>query len=436
MIRSSSRAERERTDRKVGIGIDVLTAAKQRIAWAFDTFPHVYLSGPSGKDSGAMMHIACLEARRRGRRVGVLFIDLEAQYKLTIDHAREMFALYADVIDPYWLAIPIHLRNAVSMMEPYWIAWDPTRAADWVRSPPAEAITDWTRFPWYRAPWVDGRGRRVAMEFEEIVQEFGHWYGDGEATACLVGIRSDESLNRWRTIASARKVRFDDKVWTTWKGRSVFNAYPIYDWQTEDVWTFFGRTGLPYNRLYDMMHQAGVPISQQRICQPYGDDQRRGLKLFSVIEPETWVRVVARVDGANMGALYCGVRGNVLGNGKVTLPAGHTWRSYVMFLLDSLPPTEADHYRDKIAVFIQWWRDHRGVEIVDEADPKLESARKVPTWRRVAKVILKNDHLCKGLSFSQQTSTPTSYERYKAIMKKRRARWGIFGSGSEEVSRG
>jgi predicted phosphoadenosine phosphosulfate sulfurtransferase len=162
------------------------------------------------------------------------------------------------------------------------------------------------------------------------------------------------------------------------------------------------------------------------ICQPYGDDQRRGLKLFSVIEPETWVRVVNRVQGANMGALYCGKRGNVLGNGKVALPPGHTWRSYAMFLLDSLPEAEREHYKDKIAVFVQWWRERRGVEMVDEADPKLESARKVPSWRRVCKVILKNDHLCKGIGFSQQTSVPTAYEKYRKIMRRRRNTWGIF----------
>lgn len=415
-------------DWKRPMGVDVLTAAQARVAWVFATFPHVYLSGPSGKDSGVMMHLVCLEARRRGRKVGVLFLDLEAQYKLTIDHVREMFALYADVIEPYWLAIPIHLRNAVSMMEPYWVCWDPERMADWVRSPPPEAITDWSRFHWYRPPWTDGEGRRTAMEFEEIVEAFGHWYGKGQATACFVGIRCEESLNRWRTIANDRRSRFEGRAWTTWKGRSVFNIYPIYDFATADVWTYFGRTGLPYNRLYDRMHAAGLTIAQMRICQPYGDDQRSGLKLYSVIEPETWARVVARVEGANMGAIYAGRRGNVLGNGKVTKPAGHTWESYTRFLLDSLPEAERDHYQDKIAVFIHWWREKRSTEMVDEADPKLESARKVPTWRRVCKVILKNDHLCKGLSFGQQRSTMTAYEKYKKVMRNRRQSWGIFAT--------
>ncbi len=405
-IRSAKPSERMQSSLKMPLDHNVLVAAQRRIAWVFDTFPMVYLSGPSGKDSSVMMHLACVEARKRGRKIGVLYLDLEAQYTATIEHVREMVALYADVIDPYWLAIPIHLRNAVSALDPYWIAWDPIKTADWVRPQPREAITDWARFPWYKPPWTGPDGKRTAMEFEEIIAAFGEWYGEGKATCCLVGIRSDESLNRWRTISSNRKARFEGLAWTTWKGGSVFNAYPIYDWRTEDVWTYFGRTGLPYNHIYDLMHRAGVPLSQMRICQPYGDDQRRGLWLYHVLEPNTWGAVVARVQGANQGALYAGKRGNILGNGKVTKPEGHTWESYAMFLLGSMPEAESEHYKDKIATFISVWRDKQGVTIVDEADPKLESARKVPSWRRIVKVILKNDRIGKGLSSVNRPAPP------------------------------
>ena len=33
------------------------------------------------------------------------------------------------------------------------------------------------------------------------------------------------------------------------------------------------------------MAMAGLTVHQMRICQPYGDDQRRGLWLFHLIEP-------------------------------------------------------------------------------------------------------------------------------------------------------
>jgi len=265
----------------------------------------------------------------------------------------------------------------------------------------------------------------VAMEFEEIYAEFGHWWSGGKACACFIGLRTDESLTRWRAMTQ-EKSRFEGRIWTTWKGRSMWNVYPIYDWATEDIWTFHGKTGLPYNTFYDLMYQAGVPLSQMRICQPFGDDQRRGLAMYHAVDPEMWTRLVGRVAGANMGAIYCGVRGNVLGNGKVVLPPGHTWESYVRFLLDTMPPAESEHYKDKIAVFVQWWRVHRGVEMVDEADPKLEASKQAASWRRVAKVILKNDRLCKGLSFGQQLSTPSAFNQYRKVMRARRRRWGIF----------
>lgn len=403
--------------KKVALDIDVLAAARQRIAWTFDRFERVYASAPSGKDSGVMLHIAAQEARRRGRKLGVLYIDLEAQYKATIDYVRDMFTLYADVIEPHWVALPLHLRNAVSMTEPYWMCWDPAAHDAWVRQPEPGSITDERHFPFFR------RG----MEFEEFIEDFGDWYGGDHAAACLVGIRTDESLNRWRSIAKDRASRVDGKPWTARKGVQTCNVYPIYDWRTEDVWTFVGREGLPYNRIYDLMHFAGLTIAQMRICQPYGDDQRKGLHLFHVLEPETWERVVARVLGANAGALYCQESGNIMGYRKAELPEGHTWETYADLLLSSLPTHERDHFEDKIAVFLKWYMK-RGYPdgIPDEADPKDEAARRVPSWRRIVKVILKNDRICKGLSFAQQGSRKEQTERYKDLMKRRRAEWRII----------
>ena len=401
---------------KRGLGISVLQAAQDRIAWTFDTFPRVYVSFSGGKDSAVMLHLAAEEARRRGRRFGVLFVDLEGQYKLTIDHVRECLTMYQDVIDPYWIALPIHLRNAVSAFEPHWVCWQPGREDDWIRPLPPEAINDARAFPFFRE----------GMEFEEFVPEFGHWYGGGQLCACLVGIRADESLNRWRTVKGGGwKSNFEGKAWTTWTGKRLYNVYPIYDWRVDDIWTYHGQTALPHNRLYDYMHQAGLTLSQMRICQPYGDDQRRGLWLFHLIEPETWARVVARVNGANSGALYVQETGNVTGYRKITCPEGHTWESFAMLLLDSLPPRTQEHFRNKIAVFIRWWM-MRGYPdgIPQEVDPKLEAARDAPSWRRICKALLRNDYHCKAMSFSQTKSH--AYEQYRKVMRNRRARWGIL----------
>lgn len=396
---------------KRALGIDVLSAARMRIREVFDDFPKIYVSFSGGKDSSVMLHLVAEEARRRNRRIGLLFVDLEAQYSLTIAHVQEMFALYADVVEPFWVALPLHLRNAVSQFEPQWVCWDPTKRESWVREQDPSSITDERYFPFFRR----------AMEFEEFVPAFGDWYANGKLCACFVGIRSDESLNRFRTIAR-QKSCFGGKKWTTWCGDYLYNAYPIYDWRTEDIWTFNGRFRTPYNRLYDRMHQAGLTIHQARICQPYGDDQRRGLWLFHIIEPETWGRVLARVNGANQGALYVQESGNVMGYRKITRPAHLSWKQFAELILCSMPDRTSEHYKNKIAVFLKWY-ESRGYPngIPDEGPANDKSA---PSWTRICKALLRNDYWCKGLSFTQNKTT--AFKKYQQMMKRRREQWGLI----------
>lgn len=373
-----------------------------------------------------MLHMVAEEARRRGRKFGVLMIDLEAQYKLTIEHAERCRSDYADCSEWFWVCLPLHLRNAVSMYQPQWICWEPGGEKSWVRTPPDGAITDLEHFDWF----VPG------MEFEEFVPLFGAWYSGGERTACFVGIRTDESLNRFRTIASQYKERMESYSFTTRVVGEVFNFYPLYDWKTEDLWVWHARNpAASHNKLYDLMHMAGLSIHQMRICQPYGDDQRKGLWLYHLIEPETWGRVVARVNGANSGALYVQASGNMTGYRSVTLPPGHTWRSFAELLLNSLPEKTAAHFRAKVDVHRKWWMD-RGYEegIPDAADPRLEAKREAPSWRRICKAILRNDYWCKGIGFTQHRTG--SFDRYLKMMAKRKERpeWRI--EEREMTSRG
>jgi predicted phosphoadenosine phosphosulfate sulfurtransferase len=380
---------------KIDLGINVYDASKERINFTFDNFKKVYVSFSAGKDSTVMLHLAMDEARKRNQKIGVLIVDLEGQYKFTIEHIHEMIKEYKEWIDLYWVCLPIHLRNAVSVYEPFWKCWDNKRKEDWIRKPPKEAIIDPNYFPFF----TDG------MEFEEFVPEFGEWYSQGELTACMVGIRTDESLNRFRTIASTTKVRFKDKQYTTLVTENVFNLYPVYDWRTEDIWIYHSKfPNKRLNHLYELMNKAGLSIHQQRICQPYGDDQRRGLWLFHLIEPETWAKVVARVNGANSGALYVNESGSITGYNKISKPAEVT----------------KEHYLNKIFTFTEWW-EKRGYEdgIPDETPYLLEAKKLTPSWRRVCKSLLRNDYWMKGLGFTQHKTA--AYQKYLDLKKKKRA---------------
>ena len=391
----------------------VLEAAEERIKYTFDNFERIYLSFSAGKDSTVMLHLVAEEANKRGRKFGVLIVDLEGQYKLTIEHIKIMAEKYKEVIELYWVCLPIALRNAVSVYEPKWICWDKDRKDDWIRELPENGISDEDYFDFFSK----------GMEFEEFVPLFGEWYSQGKECACLVGIRADESLNRFRTIASSKKIRYHDKQWSTKVTENVFNIYPIYDWRTQDIWIYHAKNpDKEFNKLYEYMYKAGVSLGNQRICQPYGDDQRRGLWLFHLIEPETWAKIVTRVNGANSGALYIQDNGNINGYNKISKPEGHTWRSFAKLLLGSLPPKTKEHYHNKIILFNKWWMERGYPEgIPDEAELNLEMKRDVPSWRRVCKSLLRNDYWCKGLGFSQHKSE--AYKKYLDLMRRRKEKW-------------
>ncbi|MFA5247871.1 MAG: DUF3440 domain-containing protein [Patescibacteria group bacterium] len=394
------------------LGINVLEAAQQRISWTFDTFPKICVSFSGGKDSTVMLHLVATEAKKRNRKFAVLFVDWEAQYKYTIDHVSEMFTLYEDLIIPFWISLPLKTVNAVSQFEPEWISWEPDKESLWVRQPPSIAITDPAMLPFYS----------YAMTFEEFVPSFLQWYSNGTPTASFVGIRTRESLNRWRTIGAGKKHSYDNKCYTT-VDKSVCNIFPIYDWTVDDIWTFHGRTNLPYNKLYDQMARAGVPLHKMRICEPYGPEQRQGLWLFHAIEPDTWGKVVARVNGANMGSIYANEKGNVLGINQIVLPTEHTWKSFATHLLDSMPTKTSEHYKNKIAVYLKWYQD-KGITIPDTQPKDCGSSDNHPSWKRICKTILRNDFWCRTLSFAPTKTS--AYEKYLKLMKIRREKWDLI----------
>lgn len=398
------------------LDVCVFDAALLRLEWIFDNFNKVCLSFSGGKDSTVLYHLAAAVARKKCKTFDVLFIDWEAQFSLTIEHIQAMKKRYQDVTSQfYWVALPLTTVNGVSQIQPEWIAWEPD--VKWVRKPPDDAITCPDFFPFYR----------YAMTFEEFVPAFNEWLAGKKSLATLIGIRTEESLNRYLALTSQTKLRFStDKPWTTASPLGFsYVCYPLYDWKTRDIWIFHARSGQPYNKLYDLMQQAGVALKNMRVCEPFGPEQRRGLWLYHILEPETWEKLCNRVTGAHSGEVY----GNETGayyalRKKISKPAHHTWRSYAMFLLDSMPPITAEHYRNKIAVYLQWYRSRGFPDDIPDEQEKDLGYRDIPSWRRICKTLIKNDFWCKTLSFSP--TKPQNYNRYCQNIRQKRMQWGVL----------
>ena len=422
---------------------NVYEALQDRLKFIFDNFDNIYVSFSGGKDSGLLLNMVLSYKRRNkiAKKIGVFHQDFEAQYQTTTDFVSRMFENNLRDIEPYWGCLPMGSRCAVSNYQMYWYPWDPDKEELWVRPMPKMPYIinmDNNPFDFYRYKMVQ----------EDLYAEFGEWYSRQKKgkTICLLGIRADESLNRYRAYANDRKTIMQGNQWTTKMGENWWNAYPIYDWTTKDVWIANGKFDYDYNRIYDLFWKAGLSISQMRVASPYHESAKESLNLYRVLEPATWVRVVSRVQGANFGAIYGS--SHALGARKIELPPGHTWRSYVKFLLATLPEAMRRNYIEKFKTSIRFWWKKGGV-VDEEAIKELEACNypirhngksnyksnkekiaflgtpdhtddikstiDIPSWKRMAVCILKNDHLCKYMGFSQ---TQKQNQRQKELMEK------------------
>lgn len=402
---------------KVYLEKNVLDAAFERLEIILNNFDNIYFSVSAGKDSSVMVQLANIVAKRLNKKFDVLYIDLEGQYKATIDHVNELKQL-SQIRKFYHIALPIALRNAVSILQPKWICWEEESRHLWIREMPENSINiNNCPFEWFRK----------GEEFEEFILQFAYWYQKqhGGKVACGIGIRTDESLNRFRTITFQKyKEKFSNYSWTTRVKYSnqpldVYNFYPIYDFRVEDIWGAISKLDLMYNKIYDLMYKNGVTLADQRICQPYGDDQRKGLDQFKALEYDTWAKVLNRVNGVNFGNIYC--KTSALGDLKTSKPNFMTWQQYTVFLLESIGLYNKDlmlNYYRKIKKFMIWYRKKYSIdfdEIPEEAPKKLENQKKVISWRRIARAIEKNDFYLKRLSFAQ---TKTEEEELRKLTHK------------------
>lgn len=344
---------------------NVYEAAIARIHELYDRFDKVVVSFSGGKDSTVCLNLCLQVARERGRLpLDVYFWDEEAIHPETIEYV-ERVAANPD-IRLRWLAVPIRHRNACSRRHPYWYPWLEEDRAKWVR------------------PFPEGAERTVPGFYPgATIPEIAHRvYGPENGTIADVrGIRADESLRRYRSVAM--KLR-DNWIGAPRDGYS-FPVSPIYDWTTIDVWTAPKMFGWDYNRAYDIMRMAGMAPSDQRVCPPYGEEPLGGLWIYAQCWPDLWHKMIARVPGAATAGRYA--NSQLYGYGKLELPRGMTWRSWTFAQLNLYP----EEYRREIAASIaRLMADHKSKTLrpIDEERPDPLTGL---SWKFLAMIVNRGD---------------------------------------------
>ena len=290
---------------------NVLEAATERISLLFDMYNNISVSVSGGKDSSVLFHLAWKEAKKRNRTIDVVFIDQEAEYSSTIEIIRYISRLYN--VNMKWYQVPFLMTNSVSYNQDYLECWKGN-----IRQ--------------FEENSIRHLEIRNDLTWEKIIPEIEKQYT--APTAQLIGLRSNESLNRYRAVTKNPAV--DEINWSSkTSNEKLINFYPIYDWGFDDVWRYIYDENIKYNKIYDYQFAKDYHKDEMRISCLIHEKSYKCLTDLPEFEPETFEWLCKRVKGIDTAMRYAKEK-QMYSN--VKLPTHYNnWKEFRDFLLKNHP---------------------------------------------------------------------------------------------------
>ena len=133
---------------------------------------------------------------------------------MTIDYVDRMLEANKDILDVYRVCIPFRVATCTSIVS-ILLAYPGKIIKEYMGSfMPKKAMTK-DDFPFYNTTMWD-------YEFQMRFAQWIHTKNDAVRTCCLIGIRTQESFNRWRCIYMSRKFQMYHKYkWTSKVGNDI-----------------------------------------------------------------------------------------------------------------------------------------------------------------------------------------------------------------------
>ena len=266
---------------KIYLRNSVWDAALERVNRIFDDFDNVIISSSGGKDSAVIMELALKVAEERNRLpLKMLFLDQEAEYRMTIEYMRE--AMADPRVEPLWIQIPIKLFNATSMESPWLMCWK--EGDEWMRPKEEMSVKE----------NVFGTDR-----FHNIFEKLIDYYFPDESACYLAGVRAEESPQRLAGLTA--NATYKDITWgkVLNKKKDQYTFYPIYDWCLSDVWKAINNNDWKYCRIYDELYRYGLAPHKMRVSNLHHETAVHSLFFLHEIEGDTWDALTKRLEGVN-----------------------------------------------------------------------------------------------------------------------------------------
>lgn len=267
--------------RKYESGIDVVTAAKQRIVNIFSNGLPVYMSISGGKDSICLNHLVyeLVKSEKIDKsRLTVVFIDEEGIYpciERIVKNIRQQWILAGVKFD--WYAMQYKHFNCLNQLtnDETFICFDETKNDVWIRTPPPYAI----------------RKHQLLNEGNDNYQYFMKKMTGGAIQ--IAGIRALESFQRRLYLAQMDTRKISQGL-----------LFPIYDWKDTDVWKYIYDNNLDFPDAYMYLYQVGTPINRMRLSQFFSIDTVGALVKMCQFYPDLFDRICKREPNAYMAMLY------------------------------------------------------------------------------------------------------------------------------------
>lgn len=256
---------------------DLLERTRERVDRLYKEYEAIFIANSGGKDSGAVFNVVMDGWERNKDKMDhpiySIFHDAESNpFPDTEAYLKRQAEKWSEESYLFWSAVPYKISLMTHPEErEHNIPWNPEQAEDWCRPLPTW-VDGFENVELVRPdhPYLDGRYDFESDQYTEIayhiIEGFKKEHGlDGSDVVNLVGLRAEESLNRYTTIINNGGFLKKNP-----QNAPCDTGHPVFDWGTDDLFQIHEEQGWDYTEFYDKMHQIGLKPTQARNGTPFG----------------------------------------------------------------------------------------------------------------------------------------------------------------------